>query len=234
MIQPVLPTRKDERWKYTNLNSLLSGAWEPAEALDSESLPARTRFKSFEGEKSAEIVILNGKFVPEWSTITLEGLSIKSSPVTKIAAVNAQTNLPAQETWSASYAHELVHIEIKPSAIIKKPIVITTYSFGSESLATLSIAAPRVEIKVGKLAEVAFVEFAAGEGRTLALPSTSISVANGARVSHARINLAQDEASQVGYTKIDLTRDSFCETYQFSLTGQVIREDLDVRLMEPG
>jgi Fe-S cluster assembly protein SufD len=242
-----LPTRQDERWKYTNLNVLLEGSWQPAEALAADELPSRSRFPQYEGEKAAEIVLLNGRFIPEWSSVKVDGLNVRMAndlealPLAAAYAEGAPQNAgvpfahaPIQDALNASFARDVIAIDIKPAANIKKPIVITSYSFGSESLNAWSVASPRVVITVGKVAEVAFVEFSSGEGRTLALPSTTIRLEKGARVSHARINASKNEAAQLGYTRIDLTRDSFCETYQFSLSGRLSREDLDIRLLEPG
>ena len=61
-----------------------------------------------------------------------------------------------------------------------------------------------------------------------------MNIAKGSRVSHARFNLTQASGVQLGYTQIAQARDSFCETYQFSLSGRISREDLEIRLNESG
>ncbi len=227
-------TRGTERWKYTNLKSFLEGSWELAESLEAEDLPSRTRFSQYEGEKAGEIVLLNGRFIPGWSQTSIDGVTIRQKPLTKPQASQAANTLAAQDKIASTFVSEILEVEIAAKTVLKKPIVITNYVIGGESLSVLTVASTQIEIKVEKLAEVAFVEYFNGEGRTLTVPVTSMQVAPGARVSHLRVNATRSEAAQLGMTRITQARDSFMETYQLSLSGRLTREDLEIRLMEPG
>lgn len=229
-------TKGTERFKYTNLKSFLEGTWEAAEILSVEDLPARSRFTQYEGERSGEIVLMNGRYVPEWSNVAVEGLTIRSRNVASgtMAKSGSTEGAVAQDLIATGFLTEAIEIEIAPKAVLKKPIIITNYVIGGENLTIWTVASTQIQIKVGKLAEVAFVEYFNGEGRTLSVPVTTIQADQGARISHLRVNAAEAQAAHIGMTRISQSRDSFCETYQLSLSGRLIREDLEVRLMEPG
>lgn len=226
-------TRGTEAWKYTNLAPLTEGSWEAAEAFGPDELPARSVFPSYDGEKSGEIVLLNGRLVSEWSTLQIPGLKVRLSNEAHALDVSNGA-LPTQAALNGALIGDVLLIEFAAGTSLKKPLVISNFSFGTESLSKWSVAAPRVAVTVGAGCDVALVEMSGGEGRTIGLPVTSISVAKGARLSHARFNLSQEAGAQLGYTQISLGRDAFTETFQFTLSGRLNRENLLVRLTEPG
>jgi len=243
-----LPTRSLEAWKYTNLSVLAEGTWEVAEAFASDELPPRTDFPSWPSASCGEVALLNGVMVPEWSSTPARvrvrtSNQFESSPVhfghaSAHGRWSAVTGSPekfvAQVSLNASLMRDVVVIDIEPGTILREPLVISTFSFGTESLTKWSASAPRVVVNVPAGCEVAIVEMTAGEGRTVNIPVTNVNIAKGARVSHARINLTQASGVQLGYTQISQARDSFCETYQFTLGGRISREDLEIRLNEAG
>ncbi len=251
-----LPTRSMESWKYTNLSPLLEGTWEVAEDFASDELPPRTQFPSWMSASSGEVGLLNGVLVSEWTRVPARvrvctSVQLESSPV-RVSSANGfvGSGLSASRVWSpisgtpekhiaqlslnAAFMRDLIVIDFEPGTVMREPLVISSFAFGTESLTKWSAVAPRVIVNVPVGCEVAIVEMAAGEGRTVAMPVTHINVAKGSRVSHARFNLTQDSGVQLGYTQIALARDAFCETYQFSLGGRISREDLEIRLNESG
>ena len=245
MLSDGLPTRSLEAWKYTNLAPLLEGEWVVAEAFVDDELPARDLFPVYDGDKSAEIALLNGRLVLPWSSKDFGPITVRTSNEVEAlpalatfepkssGALGARRS-PIQGSLNASLLRDVIVIDIKPGTILKKPFVISTFSFGTESLTKWSAAAPRLVINVGAGCEFAIVEMSGGEGRTINVPMTSINVAKGSRVSHARLNTNQDAGVQLGYTQISIGRDAFCETFQFTLGGRLSREDLDVHLTESG
>ncbi len=233
MLSEGLPTRSLESWKYTNLAPLLEGDWTIAEAFSDDELPARDLFPTYDGDKSEEIVILNGRLIPQWTSKNLESVTVRTANEVESLPLLAGRS-PIQASLNASLLRDVLVIDIKPGTIFTKPLVIATFSFGTESLTKWSASAPRLVINVGAGCEIALVEISGGVGRTINIPMTSIAVAKASRVSHVRLNTNQDAGIQLGYTQISLSRDAFCETYQFTLGGRISREDLDVYLVEPG
>ncbi len=232
-----LATRGQEAWKYTNLSPLLDAAWEISESFAADELPERSLFPFYDGEKAAEIIFLNGRLIKEWSQLALADVEIKllndARPTDGSGGANKSEG-PLQLELNSNLKQDAVSIRFAPGTVLKKPVVISQFSFGTENLAKFSVAAPRIEIFVGAGAEVSLVELVGGQGRTIHLPVTKIEIAKSARVSHGRFNLSQESGSQLGYTKISLARDAFAETFQFTLSGRLNREDLVVHLNEPG
>ena len=234
-----LPTRALEAWKYTNLAPVLEGFWEVAEAFAHDELPARDLFPVYAGEKSGEIVLLNGCLLPQWSSLNISGVTIRRAhDLEGSPEISSRDRIlhqaPIQSALNASLLRDVLLIEVAPGTILKNPIVISSFSFGTESLTKWSASAPRIMAKIGRGAEVAIVEQSAGEGRTIHIPVTSIQVESAARVSHTRVNGTQEAGVQLGSTQVFLGRDSFCETSQFTLSGRLSREDLEIQLTEPG
>ena len=250
-----LPTRSLETWKYTNLAPLVEGTWEVAEQFSFEDSPGREVFPSWKGASSGDVAILNGALVNEWTRLPARvrlstANQLEASPLSHSTASGFSSDGEISRVWSASsgspekrvaqlsmnaaFMRDLVVIDIEPGTILKEPLVISTLSFGTESLTKWSVSAPRIIINVPHGCDIAIVEMTGGEGRTISIPVTQLSVAKGSRVSHARVNLTQDSGVQLGYTQISQARDSFVETYQFSLSGRLSREDLEIRLNEPG
>lgn len=226
-----LPTRRDERWKYTNLAFLKDDTWAQAEVLNDDELPARSRFTKYTGEAAAEIAIVNGRYIPAWST-SVDGVTVRALKAGEAASGSKVPSV--QDDIGLAFAADTVVIEIKAGTVLKKPIVVSTLTFGGDSLSVWSVAAPKLIVKVGKHAEAALVEYFTNEGRTLNLSATAIELAPAARLSHARINATSSSGVHLGLANLDLVRDSFCETYQFTLSGRLSREDLNIRLLESG
>jgi Fe-S cluster assembly protein SufD len=250
-----LPTRALESWKYTNLSPLIEGKWEIAEEFAFDDLPGRELFPSWAGASSGEVAVVNGVFVNEWTRVpagvrVTTANQLESSPVRTAGASalsstgpispvwNASTGSPekqiAQLSLNAAFMRDVIVIEIEPGTILKEPLVISNFSFGTESLTKWSVSAPRIVINVPQGCDIAVVEMSGGQGRTISIPVTHLNVAKGSRVSHARMNMTQASGVQLGYTQVSQARDSFVETYQFSLGGRISREDLEIRLNESG
>ncbi len=231
--QEGLPTRQLEAWKYTNLTLLLEGTWEAAESLSDSELPDRRLFASFVGDKSGEIVLLNGRLIKPWSTPSIERVKVlTANEIEMRPAFNLRE--PIQESVNASFLRDVIVIDIEPGTVLKKPLVISTFSLGTHNLTKWSVAAPRLVINVGVGCEVAVVEMSGGEGRTINASVTSINIAKGSRLTHARVNANQDSGIQMGSTQICVARDAYCETFQFTLGGRLSREDLNIYLNESG
>ncbi len=228
-----LPTRQLEAWKYTNLAPLLEGTWEAAESLTDDTLPDRRLFSTFDGDKSGDIVLLNGRFIRTWSTASIDRIKIRTSNEVEMMPAADPREL-IQESVNASFMRDMIVIDIEPGTILKKPLVISTFSLGTHSLTKWSVSAPRVVINVGAGCEVAIIEMTGGEGRTINASVTSLRIAKGSRVTHARVNSNQDSGIQLGSTQVSIARDAFCETFQFTLSGRLSREDLNIYLNETG
>ncbi len=229
-----LPSKRDERWKYTGTNFLGESNWIAAEVLEEEDLPGRELFPTYPGEASGEVVLLNGVLVDSWSSAMIPGVTITSAIHHGMeAAIDTGTG-SVFEALNASFMHDVIAIEVAAGARVEKPLVLSQFALGEENLNEWSISCPRVVVKVGKGAEFALVELFGGEGRYAQVPVIEIELEDGARMSHARVSIEDENAVRFGSARVSVGRDAFCETYQFSLNGHLLREDLSVLLTAPG
>ena len=171
-----LPTRSLEAWKYTNLAPLLEGTWESAEAFAADELPARNLFPTWSAASSGDVVLLNGVFLNEWSKIParvrvrtsnqLEESPVRTPSLKPEQAWSAKTGTPEKQVMqvslNAAFMRDLVVIDIEPGTVLKEPLVISTFSFGTESLTKWSASAPRVVINVPPGCDIAVVEMTGG------------------------------------------------------------------------
>lgn len=229
-----LPSKRNERWKYTGTAFLSEANWIAAEALDEEFLPPRDLFPTYPGEASGEVVLLNGLLVDSWSSAMIPGVTITSSLHHKMEPAVAVDRGSVFEALNASFMHDVITIEVAPGTRVEKPLVLSQFALGEDHLNEWAIACPRVQVIVGRGAEFALVELFGGEGRYVHTPVVEIELAQGARMSHARVSIEAESAVHFGSARLSLSRDAFCETYQFSLNGHLLREDLAVSLNEPG
>jgi Fe-S cluster assembly protein SufD len=244
-----LPTRKEERWKYTDLSTLKSSSWSAVEPLGIDELPLRTAFPEYTGEKSLELTILNGRLVSSWGSALPNGVQVKSAAdIASRGAKDASFMATLEKMFSAegglksevfgalnaSFLNDIVVVEVAPGTVLKLPIIINTFSLTTDSLTDMAIVSPRLLLKIGARAEVAVIENGFGDGRYLTTCTTNIDLAAGARLTHVRVNRESSTAVRVGSVTIDQARDSFCETFQFTLGAKLVREDLLIRLNEEG
>lgn len=256
-----LPTRKDERWKYTNLSLLAEGQWQLAETLSAGELPLRSSFPAYPGESSVDIALLNGRMVSAWSRVErssgvrvsslFESMAPAAPSLSRATDAAASTrrelsewqtlfakfedqNEFAFESLNTSLASDVIWIDVAPNTVLEKPIVISEFALATESLNEWSAEATRVLVTVGRGAQVSIAEFSAGEGRAVSIPMFEAKIEQAGRLSHARFNLMSDSSARFGIVRVDQARDSFYENYQFALGSRLTREDLVIRLNEPG
>ncbi|HVK62647.1 MAG TPA: Fe-S cluster assembly protein SufD, partial [Bdellovibrionales bacterium] len=242
-----IPTRRDERWKYTDLSTLRQSIWAAADPLDAESLPSKSDFKWYSGEKSAEITLVNGRFVPSWSNTEVSGVRVMSAA--DLASNNAK-DLPQLsqvlekvidtssddvfEALNTSFMNDVVIIEVAAGTVLKSPIIINTFAKTTDSLSEIAVVSPRIVLRIGTRAEASVVENASGNGRYFSMGMTDILVSASARLTHVRLNRENENSIHIGSTQISQLRDSRCETFQFTLGGALSRENLAIRLSETG
>ncbi len=246
-----LPTRREERWKYTDLSLLKSSNWSAAEPFDVTTLPLRSAFPVIDGEKCVDIVMLNGRVVPSWSSMKCSGVKVTSAAeqaadekakdlpqlaqtLEKVFAKSSENSAEVFDAVNLSFLNDIVIIEVEAGAILKFPIVLNSFALTGDSLSDLPVVMPRILIKLGARAQASVIENSFGDGRYLNVCMTDIELSQGARLTHARVNRESAVATRIGQVRIEQARDSFCETFQFTLGGKLVRENLTIRLNESG
>lgn len=255
-----IPTRRQERWLYTNLSTLneshivLPTPWESDELILHEAYPR------LPGEKSAEVVFLNGKFVPEWSKLVNEnGLSVLVLSEILSECVNEGWTAERREKFAAFQSHidtsdadretifaamntsliqdaVLIHLDAKVR--VQHPIVVTFLSDSEVSPESkeLPMTSPRVFASLGRGAQASIIEVYTGSSaaRYFANTVSDLRVADAARLSYCQLQMQGSEGLHIGTTRIRQGRDSWTEAFQFSLGAKLSRQDFHVSLEGEG
>lgn len=236
-----IPTRKHEEYKYLNIDLMLKGEFTFAKnkTLTSEQIE---RLKIV---ADAYIVIIeNGIFVEELSKLndlplglTICGLSqaadLYSTVFEKHYAKTADVNSDAFIALNTAMARDGVFIHIQKNTIIQKPIHIIHISGAQENL----IINPRNLIFVEQNAQAKIIESyetVDSTAKTFSNALTEIVVDENSIVDHYKI---QDE-NQFGYllntTQIIQKKQSVFSTHTFTLSGSLVRNNLNIVLDDEG
>lgn len=252
------PTRNDEAWKYTSVKEIAEAEIQDAMGADArtladlEDLRVRTRL---EGEPAAELVFVNGRFIPKWSRVSeqsgLHVLSLTAALRAESPAVrSALTGL--RETFG-SIAHKGIEtsfaalntslfrdgavLVVEDSVQVEAPVVLTFIHTGPEAGGgKMTAAFPRVLAHFGRRSVVNVIENHVGqEGAAYLASSVSdLYLGDSARVGYVRLQREGLEGFHIGATRSFQARDSRLESLQISLGAKLSRQDLKVRLAAPG
>ncbi|HEY1362401.1 MAG TPA: SufD family Fe-S cluster assembly protein, partial [Xanthobacteraceae bacterium] len=119
-----LPTIRNERWKYTNLNSLAAVAFEPAEAAASPALPPKVI-------GGCRVVLVDGLYrrelstdvLPRGVTLTSLGALLRSNPErVRMLFGEGDTGRDALDALNIALARDGFVLELAAGAAIEAPI----------------------------------------------------------------------------------------------------------------
>ncbi|WP_340201291.1 Fe-S cluster assembly protein SufD [Ascidiimonas sp. W6] len=230
------PTKKDEAWKYTSLNTLLKNNYsvfpKKESALDFKDVK---RYFIHDIE-SYKVVFIDGLYSSHLSETTHEGLDVclmsaaLSKPRYK-ATVDKYFNKTAQKEDSltalnTAFSYEGAYIKIPKGKVVDKPIQIIHFSTGSESAMMLQ---PRNLIVVEENASVQIIErhqsLTSNEVLTNAV--TEIFVDKYGMVDYYKIQNDLISASLIDNTYISQERNSNASVHTFSFGGALTRNNLN-------
>lgn len=244
-----LPTRRNERWKYTSLASV-----EGARVVVSSESSAHEQSAVLSGDFAAEIVLVNGRFSPALSKtsdtlgmrVTLlsdflnershAGWTVKDHETLSAFKKSVEGSLSDENIFAAintSFMRDAVLVEVKSGQSVPAPILIRHVNdSGSASETELPMACSRVFVNVAPNARIALVESYTGSdsSRSLVNALTDIRVARGARVDYCRVQTQAGGVISLGATRVWQERDSSFASAQFAFGGGISREELYIHL----
>lgn len=232
------PTRKNERWKYTDVTPLLKREYTPAPLASAPEA-------FFEGVQRFEldchrIVFVNGRYQSNLSDdvtgrVRVRPLveALESSPdLVRGALASRVDSADAFTALNTAYLHDGVFIELDANAVLEIPLHLI---FLSAKHAAAPIAAnPRVVVSLGENSEACLLESHLGlEGAAnFTNLVTDVSLARGARLRHLRLVEAADEEFHVANILARVSRDARYGNHQVCLGGRLVRNDVRVDLVE--
>tara|TARA_R110001632_G_scaffold95933_3_gene202131 strand:+ start:1608 stop:2921 length:1314 start_codon:yes stop_codon:yes gene_type:complete len=229
------PSRKDENWKYTSLNSILKDDYS-LRAQGEVGLDFKDIKKYFVHDlDSYDIVFIDGVFSSYLSSTTHEGIDVctMNSALTKPKykqVIDVYFNKIAKDeslnALNTAFAKEGAYIYIPKGKVADKPIQIIHFSTGNGGASFLQ---PRNLIVAEENSEVQIIERhqSLSDTRVFTNSVTEIYAGKHANVDYYKIQNDKLEASLVDSTEIEQHDHSIVSVHTFSFGGNITRNNLN-------
>ena len=230
------PTKKEEAWKYTSLNSVLKNDFSVFPKSDNAIEFADVKKYFLHEIDTYKVIFIDGVFSSFLSATTHDGVDVclMSSALTKPKykmVIDEYFNKVASKDESltslnTAFALEGAYINIPKSKVVEKPIEIINFSTGTEAALLVQ---PRNLIIVGENAHVQIIERhqSLNENPVLTNSVTEIFAKKRAIVDYYKIQNDNLEASLVDNTYIAQNEQSHVSVHTFSFGGNITRNNLN-------
>ncbi len=233
------PTTKHEEWKYTDVKNLLKQDFDfnpastsvPASGLQNLLIP---------NTEANNVVFVNGIYQPELSAITSapEDIVIKdfsaayashASLIDSYFAKYAAYDKNAFVALNTAFANKGTFIYVPANKVIEKPVII--YHISDTSTGKPANM-PRNLVVAGKNSQTSIVEVYLSKGTEAGFTNvvTEIIVQDNASVDHVKIQNENSRVYHISTTQVYQSRDSKFASVTISLSGEIVRNDLNIVL----
>ncbi len=229
------PTKKEEDWKYTSLNSLLKNDFSvfPKQENSIEYNDVKKYF--IHDIDTYKIVFIDGKYSSHLSQTTHDGMDIclMSSALTKpkyrILIENYFNKLSKNDSLTSlntAFSSEGAYIHIPKNKMVAKPIQIIHFSTGNESAIMLQ---PRNLIVVDENSHLQIIERhqSLTDNPVLTNSVTELFVNKRAIVDYYKVQNDNLNASLIDNSYIKQKQESICSVHTFSFGGKLTRNNLN-------
>ena len=229
------PTKKEEAWKYTSLNSLLKTDYSVFPKLD-QAVEFKDVKKFFLHDiDTYKVVFIDGVYSSFLSETTHDKIDVclmssalnkaKYKPVIE-AYFNKVAKSDSLTSLNTAFAKEGAYINIPKHNEVEKPIEIINFSTGNEAALLLQ---PRNLIVVGENSHVQIIERhqSLSGNPVLTNAVTEIFAEKRAIVDYYKIQNDVRSASLIDNTYISQEQGSNCSVHTFSFGGNITRNNLN-------
>jgi Fe-S cluster assembly protein SufD len=236
------PTTRDEEWRFTPVTPIADTAFVPGEPLHVSA--AELAPWMFGAETAAELVFVNGTFVPAVSRVAdlPAGLEVGAlSQVIGADGVDIERHFTQIASFEASafaalntaFAGEGAFVRVRKNAIVERPVHVLFYSTVSGAP---SVSHPRLLALVGEHAEVRIVETYAGPAGQVYFTNAVSEFVAGDRaiVDHYRVQRESTAAYHVGTMQVRTGRETTFVSHNLALGAALARNDVGAELAGEG
>lgn len=229
------PTKKEEAWKYTSLNSVLANDYNIL-PKDESAVEWKDVKKYFLNDVDTyKLVFINGVFSSHLSSTTHDGLDVclMSSALTKPKykmVIDTYFNQAIDQNDSltnlnTAYAFEGAFVNIPKSMVVSKPIEILYFTTGN----TPNFVQPRNLVVVGENAHVQIIERHQSLSETAMLTNSVTEIFAGKRaiVDYYKLQNDVQTANLIDNTYAVQKQESRISVHTFSFGGNITRNNLN-------
>ena len=231
------PTRKDEAWKYTSLNTLLKNDYSVFPKEESEAIDFKDVKRFFIHDiDTYKVVFIDGIYSSHLSETTHERIDVclmsaalskpKYKPVIDQYFNKVANKKDSITSLNTAFSYEGAYIKIPKSKVAEKPIQIIHLSTGNEAALMLQ---PRNLIVVEENANVQIIERhqSLTSNPVLTNSVTEIFVGKNAIVDYYKIQNDATSASLIDNTYISQGATSNANVHTFAFGGAITRNNLN-------
>jgi Fe-S cluster assembly protein SufD len=225
------PTVRQEEWRFTNVAPIADTPFRLAEKTPTNAAELTARVKI--ADTAARIVILNGHFAPELSSLDKlpRGL-VAGSLANAIAHNRPEVSHLGQMAWehapfaalNTAFLEDGAFVAIAPNAVIERPIHIVVINGGAGKVMTH----PRTLIVAGANSQARIAQTflgAAGEAH-FANVVTEVSAGENAILDLYTDQREIDTAYHIATLHVHLQRSAVVKSRAVTLGGKLVRNDI--------
>jgi len=239
------PTTKNEDWHFTSVAPIAERSFRTAAVslsdVSSEGSTAGVvaradlaRF-TFGEEKWHTLVFVNGEFAPDLSSYAGMGTGVRVSSLAR--AIRSGTGRPERHVGkiaafddhfftalNTAFIRDGAFIEIQPDAVVDQPIHLLFVSEGYGE----AVSHPRNLIVAARNSRATVIESYVSIRDSIYFTNavTEISVGEGARLDHYKIQRESEKAFHVGTTQARQARDSQLHSFSLAVGGSLARTNI--------
>jgi Fe-S cluster assembly protein SufD len=230
------PSKKEEAWKYTSLNSILKNDFSVFPKKENTIEFAEVKKYFLHEVDTYKVVFIDGVFSSFLSSTSHDGLDVctmssaLNKPKYKIYIDEYFNKIASKDesltSLNTAFANEGAYINIPKSKVVEKPIEIIYFSTGTEAALMIQ---PRNLVIVGENAHVQIIERhqSLNENAVLTNSVTEIFAQKRALVDYYKIQNDLQTASLIDNTYIAQKQESQVSVHTFSFGGNLTRNNLN-------
>lgn len=229
------PTKRQEAWKYTSLNSILKHNYSVFPKHENALEYGDVKKYFIHDIDSYKIIFVDGKYSSHLSQTTHEGIDVclmsaaLTKPKYRLVIENYFNKIAAKDGLSSlntAFSAEGAYIHIPKNKVVEKPIQILHFSTGNESALMLQ---PRNLVVVDENSHVQIIERHQSLTKNPVLTNsvTEIFANKRAIVDYYKIQNDRQTASLIDNTFINQKQESIAKVHTFSFGGKLTRNNLN-------
>ena len=237
------PNRKQEAWRYVNLDKILRHTFVPATQLampvPQSTVPAiESHF--IPNLESYRLVFMDNQYRADLSSvsqisqgITIQGLgqtwSAQASAVQPWLESSAIHNRNGFTALNTALMCDGVYIHLDNNVVVDKPIELLFLSASQDSVVT---STPRVLVVLSNGAKATLIERFCGTGKLAYFQNVveEISLAPGSHLNHYRLLQEQSQSYHMSTISVHQDEDSHYNSLNLEFTGSWLRTDFEIDL----
>lgn len=231
------PGRKSESWKYTRLGALEgSGALAAHAGLSHDPLPAG-QVPDIDGWR---VVVVNGRFAPQLSSLPGDGSLVVSSLVQlpdaeqatarALASTIDTARLPFAAFNEAAFSDGL-YVRVPKGKVPGRPLHVIFHSTGH----TPATVQARLLVQLDEQAALTLIEQYTGDGDSLYTNAgTAIALGRSAKLDWLRVQMEDHRQFFTGGANLRLQQDSTCNGWLLMSGSRLKRNDITCEMAAPG